>query len=439
MTYRQNDGVVSVSAQRGAVGWRIAGALLLAVGVLMAAASVLELGHRWIHGNGWQLFAWKLVDYFNAHAQSRSEFLVVGAAFEVAAALATLSGVLLIAGLGVRRPGVRWFGTFAAGSVIAVALAISTSVASYDGVSYGFGFWLLVLAFFGAIAAIAAAIRETANGSPNGAGGVADRVSATFLVLAALLTFSSEALTLKSAIDQGYPLHVNAAIALPVITGVVGCVIAGLLFMGRGVTSPVIRMLGSSTAGIVFGIALTHALFKKSGTGFLSALDATPIGYFIMLLAVIVSIAATIASLVAHLAAPRLQAPGFPGYAPGFMPPPVAMPVSAPNPFAPAMPTPNPFAPASPAPNPFAPAPNVEATVKLPPQPPRMAKVYDGKDGEGRPVVERPVLEGNVRTAVLAYLESAPVVLAARSFEQDEFVPADRDVPLNFRTDGTWV
>ncbi len=30
-------------------------------------------------------------------------------------------------------------------------------------------------------------------------------------------------------------------------------------------------------------------------------------------------------------------------------------------------------------------------------------------------------------------------MLAARSFEQDEFVTADRDVPLNFRSDGVWV
>ncbi|MBW4719902.1 hypothetical protein [Saccharothrix obliqua] len=69
----------------------------------------------------------------------------------------------------------------------------------------------------------------------------------------------------------------------------------------------------------------------------------------------------------------------------------------------------------------------------------RTAHVYDGRDEAGRPVVRRQQVDPRLRDALLAYLEAAPVVLAARHLDVDEFVPADQDVPLNFRTDGAWV
>ncbi|GAB2562499.1 hypothetical protein [Nocardia heshunensis] len=70
---------------------------------------------------------------------------------------------------------------------------------------------------------------------------------------------------------------------------------------------------------------------------------------------------------------------------------------------------------------------------------PRLAHVYDARDTDGRPVAAREALSPQLREQVLAYLESAPIVLAARSFEVDEFIPSDRDVPLTFRTDGVWI
>ncbi|MBL1075192.1 hypothetical protein JK358_12395 [Nocardia sp. 2] len=70
---------------------------------------------------------------------------------------------------------------------------------------------------------------------------------------------------------------------------------------------------------------------------------------------------------------------------------------------------------------------------------PRLARVYDGRDAQGRPFAERAEVPPEALESVLVYLESAPVVLAARSFDTDEFAPGDRDVPLNFRTDGVWI
>ncbi len=69
----------------------------------------------------------------------------------------------------------------------------------------------------------------------------------------------------------------------------------------------------------------------------------------------------------------------------------------------------------------------------------RSARVYDGLDEAGRPVVNREPLTPAERDRVLAYLDGAPVVLASRTYDADAFAP-DREplVPLNFRTDGRW-
>ncbi|HEX6355739.1 ferredoxin [Actinophytocola sp.] len=70
----------------------------------------------------------------------------------------------------------------------------------------------------------------------------------------------------------------------------------------------------------------------------------------------------------------------------------------------------------------------------------RQPRVYDGLDADGKPVVNRAPLPPAERDRVLDYLTNAPVVLAARSYDVDAFSP-DRPpaVPLNFRTDGSWV
>ncbi|CAM2980353.1 ferredoxin [Saccharomonospora xinjiangensis] len=70
----------------------------------------------------------------------------------------------------------------------------------------------------------------------------------------------------------------------------------------------------------------------------------------------------------------------------------------------------------------------------------RMAKVWDGPGGDGRPVVNRPPLDPAEKERVLDYLGAAPVILAARSYDTDPFDPErPPSVPLTFRTDGAWV
>lgn len=70
----------------------------------------------------------------------------------------------------------------------------------------------------------------------------------------------------------------------------------------------------------------------------------------------------------------------------------------------------------------------------------RTPKVHDGLDQSGRPIIRRQPLALAERERVLNYLDSAPVVLAARSYDTDPFAPNEPpSVPLNFRTDGVWV
>ncbi|HEY9412617.1 MAG TPA: hypothetical protein VIP77_23785 [Jiangellaceae bacterium] len=68
------------------------------------------------------------------------------------------------------------------------------------------------------------------------------------------------------------------------------------------------------------------------------------------------------------------------------------------------------------------------------------APEFDGHDEHGRPRHDRPRVHPQERNDVLAYLEDAPVVLAARSLGPDALKPDDAPVvPRTFHTDGTWV
>ncbi|WP_157513922.1 hypothetical protein [Nocardia concava] len=371
-----------------------------------------------------------------------------------------VAGTMLVLGKGGRGRVLFWVAAFGSGMALQMAAGVLVGYASGFGeyTSPASGYWVFILLLLIAIAALVSALRDAVVAkrvaAPEPSGGAATRVAGVFLILSAAVDFGRSFVSLddlgfltiwKTGADGSIPWAAVQFVAALIVV----LVVAIALLAGAGVRNPAVRTAGGAAAAFVVADAVSSLgfLFGVRGLAFWEYAGA---GFLLVVLTLLLSFAATIAGLVAHLARPQLTAQPGAGYAPNpFAPMPAANPFapanSAPNPFAHPTPTPNPFAPAAPAPNPFAPsAPNVEATVKIPPEPaavrpPRMAKVYDGKDADGKPVVNRPAVEGNTRTAVLAYLESAPIVLAARSFEQDEFAPGDRDVPLTFRTDGTWV
>ncbi|MGH3995604.1 MAG: hypothetical protein ACRDSN_24440, partial [Pseudonocardiaceae bacterium] len=70
----------------------------------------------------------------------------------------------------------------------------------------------------------------------------------------------------------------------------------------------------------------------------------------------------------------------------------------------------------------------------------RTARVFDGVGMDGRPHVDRQMLDESEAGRVLAYLESAPVVRASEGFGPDRIDPTrGRSVPLTWQTDGNWV
>lgn len=477
MAYTRNEGFMSgpepVPGSAGQVGGargvgRITGVLLLAAAVLTFAMFWLPVMSIGLHGS-WDIYVWKS----NGHGMRATDYFTA-VPYVLMVMGGVVVGTLLAAGVGARRRVLFWAAAFAGGLMAQMA---SGDVVGYarqfgDHVSPGFGFWVIMLVMLVGIAALVSGLRDAAVAGRGAAqelvGGAADRVGAVLLLVAAavnlwssfpaLVRRSSHVISIWEGDDGSVPLP-----AVHFSVGLIAVVVVAIaLLADAGVRNAAVRAASGAAAALIFANAISglSIAFDLGGLNFWEYAGA---GFWLTMLTLLLSFAATVAGLVAQLARPRLMAQPRPGYTPGFVPPPganpfaptpgsnpfapVAQPVPGSNPFAPATPSPNPFAPASPAPNPFAaaaPASEVEATTRIAPEPaavrpPRMAKVYDGKDADGRPVADRPAVEGNTRTAVLAYLESAPIVLAARSFEQDEFAPADRDVPLNFRTDGVWV
>ncbi|GAA0536732.1 hypothetical protein [Saccharopolyspora thermophila] len=67
----------------------------------------------------------------------------------------------------------------------------------------------------------------------------------------------------------------------------------------------------------------------------------------------------------------------------------------------------------------------------------RTAEVFDDN---GRPITERPEISPAERDRVVEYLERAPIVLAARSYDTDRLDPnRSPAVPMTFHTDGSWI
>lgn len=71
----------------------------------------------------------------------------------------------------------------------------------------------------------------------------------------------------------------------------------------------------------------------------------------------------------------------------------------------------------------------------------RLARTFDGTGPGGRPVVHRPPVDPGERDQVLAYLESAVIVVSTPGgYKPDVYDPgAPAGVPEKTYTDGTWV
>lgn len=70
----------------------------------------------------------------------------------------------------------------------------------------------------------------------------------------------------------------------------------------------------------------------------------------------------------------------------------------------------------------------------------RRARIFDYREPDGRPVVDRPPVPEADLPGVLNYLNTAHVVMGGRGFDPDLFDPNSApDVPAGYHTDGTWL
>ncbi|HYQ70189.1 TNT domain-containing protein [Actinophytocola sp.] len=70
----------------------------------------------------------------------------------------------------------------------------------------------------------------------------------------------------------------------------------------------------------------------------------------------------------------------------------------------------------------------------------RQARIFDHREPNGRPVVNRPPVPESDLAGVLNYLNTAHVIMGGRGFDVDLFDPnGARDTPAAFHTDGTWI
>ncbi|MFE3255946.1 hypothetical protein [Nocardia sp. NPDC059229] len=226
---------------------------------------------------------------------------------------------------------------------------------------------------------------------------MADRVTAVFLIVAAAVDFGSSFVPLvgddsifmtvwRTGEDGSLPLS-----AMHFTAGSIAVVVVAIaLLAGAGLRNPAVRAAGGAAAAFIVANGIGGLSLVVAIMGF-NFWEYAGVGFWLAVLTLLLSFAATVAALVAQLARPRLLAQPRAGSAPGFLPPgampagpggamnpfavaPVSNPFTPepqsgapmPNPFAPAAPTPNPFTQAAPAPNPF--APTAPAANLLPPR-----------------------------------------------------------------------
>ncbi|MFJ4658144.1 hypothetical protein ACIP5Y_43330 [Nocardia sp. NPDC088792] len=411
---------------------RIGGGLLLIAAALLVAASFTPLVAYRAHQFPHQVSAWQL----GGGPDQQTELSLVGVAFALCAAASMLAGALMLAMAGKQGRVVHWLGTFAAGMTFGASLAAISGTVSIlrlddngdpDLVYHpDTGFWVLVLA---AVFAFAAVLLTVAAAVPVPRVSTGAPVTGALLIAAAAVAMAGSFLDLVGDGDKwgvsmwGSTLGIDMANQLawvPLVLAVASAVVAAILqFAIRGPRSPWARSSGALAGALMAGVTLTTVLNFVSSPDLLGVrsevVQYIRPGSWVLAAALMLSLGASIASLVSMRNAADHKS---------------AYPAVQSNPTISSTPhMPSPVA-STPVHQHHSPA--VQPGLRL-------ARIHEGLSEDGRPVITRAPLDPNLSTAVLAFLESAPLVLAARSLGTDEFEPADKDVPLSYRTDGVWV
>lgn len=406
--------------------------MLLIGAALLVAASFAPLVAYRAHQFPHQVSAWQL----GGGADQETELSLVGVAFALCAAASALAGALMLATAGKQGRVVHWLGTVAAGATFGssfTAVAGTVSILRLDDngdpdLVYhpDTGFWILILATAFAFAAV---LLTVAGAVPVPRAGTGAPVTGSLLIAAVVVAIAGSFLDLVGdggewGVSMWGSTHgmdlTNQLAWVPLVFSVVFAAGTAILqFAVRGPRSPWVRSSGALAGALMAGVTLTTVLNFVSSPD-LSGVRSEVVQYvrpgsWVLAAALTLSLGACIASLVSMRNAADHRSP-YPALQ------------SNPTIYS----------------GPYMPAPATSTPVHqhhFPAMRPalRLARVHEGLGEDGRPVITRARLDPNLSTAVLAFLESAPLVLAARSLGTDEFEPADKDVPLSYRTDGVWV
>ncbi|MEU0540318.1 hypothetical protein ABZ319_10640 [Nocardia sp. NPDC005978] len=413
---------------RTGTAYSIAGGLLLAAAALFAGACFTTLARSESRYGSVEWQAWHYIDQSAHYTQSHIRW--VGVALAVGALSSLLAGAMLVAGLGDRSPVARWFGCLTAGFGLGVTWTMLLDIASYRGttggpgdIDFGVGFVFLVVAAILTLGALAAAglgmatVPElpSVSGRPSGgsAFGALLLLFAVTIVTAAFQPLTGEGASLLIDKSTGTPQLLGLPLLLAAGAAVVSAVILFAAQSGRG--RKLARVIGICSAGVCLGGDLTVMLSQVLESHGLGLLDQ-PVGGWLLTAALPLTMAAIALGLTAGpttgVRGPSTQ----PVHRNSLPPPPVHSRGQGHPPKAKRI-----------------------RRTRRPLDPFRIAKVHDGRDSSGKPIIEREPLSPQLQATLLLYLESAPLIWVARGFDEDAFAPDALDVPLGFRTDGTWI
>ncbi|WP_067704039.1 hypothetical protein [Nocardia jejuensis] len=268
---------------------------------------------------------WRSV-FESGYGDSDTQVQLTGVPLVVGAVFGLIAAGLLAAGPGARSRVVRAVGTLSAGALVGVTLVVALSGASstlggseFSETTLGAGFWTLVVAAGVSLGALLVGLiaggGQAAGSGPGqppvdsdaGASG-ADIWTAVLLALLALVVAVGSFLSLLADISWtawsiGDADH--SSVQLPgvalLVAALFALVAAVPLFAGFGARRPVGRALGSAAAGMIFGVTLGTIFTVLSATvanDDLSRIGAYGPGFWVMLLATMLSVVTLASSLV---------------------------------------------------------------------------------------------------------------------------------------------
>ncbi|QLY33768.1 hypothetical protein [Nocardia huaxiensis] len=307
---------------------RVSGGLLALTGSLLLAATLLplQIQSQTLLGTEFstRTTAWQMKLSGTTGATTVLQWL--GVALTLAAITALIAGVLLLAGFAARSRAVRILGTFSAalGSGVALTTVLSSTAPEVSNMeaTHGAGYWLSVFAMVVALAALATGLAadRAVPGPPDRS---RDAIAGTLLLLSAIVAITGSFLKLTGGgvievttwgtkyLDQENNSWQGAALAASTL---VAAPIALLLLTPLAARTALLHRLAVAAAALSIGTTLTVVLDTSSDL-FADSAEKSDLGpgYWVLIIATLLSLAATFTAVLAIPAPTDPPTPQIPG------------------------------------------------------------------------------------------------------------------------------